>query len=212
MFSPSCGWNSVSQGSQLQLSHGWNNRPSSVAAHWNTEEPTSLPLLGGNSKNFYQFEVGSSSSSSNSSLTRSHSSLSFSTKSKSYSWGLSPTTSWYRPEHARNLRHGPNTSTSRPSQATTNCTSRPSSCLNTPRTSSASSICSSESGVDRTVDWDRMVDKVFSEEVGECDQNRRIKQGWIGPHLSYHFGSGKIINLITIWGNERNSVRNQVTL
>jgi len=192
MYIPAYGWTENRQGSLPQINVGWNdsqhnnnnnnncnnnNHAWNNSSHkflsnqWSSEEPTSLP------PNIYQFEVGtpssSSSSSSTSSLARSNSSLSFYTKSKPYSWGLSSTTSCYRSDQVN--------SSSWAYQRTTHSTNRScqgsSSSLNTPRIGSASSLCSSGSSsmINKGVDWDRLVDNVFTEEIGLFVQDGGIR-------------------------------------
>jgi len=200
MYIPAYGWTENRQGSLPQINVGWNdsqhnnnnknncnnnnnNHAWNNSSHkflsnqWSSEEPTSLP------PNIYQFEVGtpSSSSSSTSSLARSNSSLSFYTKSKPYSWGLSSTASCYRSDQTNSMNHGPRSSSSWAYQGTTHSTNRScqgsSSSLNTPRIGSASSLCSSGSSsmINKGVDWDRLVDNVFTEEIGLFVQDGGIR-------------------------------------
>ena len=126
----------------------------------NSDEPTSLPMFGGNS-NIYHFEVGSSSSSpgnSVTSLTRSNSTLSFSTKSKKFDWCTSSNDldCWSRKNSQRKPRAGGSPSG-----------------LNTPSGGSTSSIISDGSFCEtqRCLDWNKLVDNVFKEEIGKLNAN-----------------------------------------
>ena len=129
-----------------------------------SDEPTSLPMFGENS-NIYHFEVGSSSSSpgnSVTSLTRSNSTLSFSTKSKKFDWGISSNDldCWTRkPKFSLNIPSGGSPSG-----------------LNTPSGGSTSSLSSDGpfSETQRCLDWNKLVDNVFKEEIGKLTENRRF--------------------------------------
>ena len=156
--------------------HPWNNSSHKFFSNQcSSEEPTYLP------SNIYQFEVGtpssSPSSSSTSSLARSNSYLSFYTKSKPYSSGLSSTASSYRSDQVNISR----SSSSWVYQGTPHSPNRScqgsSSSLNTPRIGSASSLCSSGSSsmINKGVDWDRLVDNVFTEEIGLFVQDGGIR-------------------------------------
>ena len=130
----------------------------------NRDEPTSLPMFRENS-NIYHFEVGSSSSSpgnSVTSLTRSNSTLSFSTKSKKFDWGISSNDldCWTRkPKFSLNIPSGGSPSG-----------------LNTPSGGSTSSLSSDGpfSETQRCLDWNKLVDNVFKEEIGKLTENRRF--------------------------------------
>ena len=135
----------------------------------NSDEPTSLPMFGKNS-NLYHFEVGSSSSSpgnSVSSLTRSNSSLSFSTKSKKFDWGISSNDfdCWSRKSCPRKSKFCPNIPSSESP-----------SCLNTPNGGSTSSLSSDGffCETQRCLNWNKLVDNVFKEEIGKLTENWRF--------------------------------------
>eukprot|EP00092_Neocalanus_flemingeri_P069184 GFUD01084722.1.p1 GENE.GFUD01084722.1~~GFUD01084722.1.p1 ORF type:complete len:192 (+),score=45.10 GFUD01084722.1:23-598(+) len=127
--------------------------------YWSDSDgPTSLPSFGQNS-NIYSFEVGSSSSSygnSVSSLTRSNSVLSFASKSKNFYCGKYSSSSssdcWSRKTSSQNTGSGSRTHSP--------------SCLNTPRGGSSSSLGSS-CQEKRILDWSRLVENVFKEEIGK---------------------------------------------
>jgi hypothetical protein len=135
----------------------------------NSDEPTSLPMFGENS-NIYRFEVGSSSSSpgnSVSSLTRSNSTLSFSTKSKKFDMGVSSNDfdCWSSKNAPRKPKCCPNI----PSGGSP-------SGLNTPSGGSTRSLSSdgSFSETQRCLDWNKLVDNVFKEEIGKVTENWRF--------------------------------------
>ena len=135
----------------------------------NSDEPTSLPMFCENS-NIYNFEVGSSCSSPGNSvtnLTRSNSTLSFSTKSKKFDWDISSNDldCWSRRNSPPKNKFCPNI----PSGGSP-------SGLNTPSGGSTSSLSSDGpfSETQRCLDWNKLVDNVFKEEIGKLTENRRF--------------------------------------